>query len=73
MTTHLGSDWFGWFADAYRIQDQAWVTSIRNGSATGPSTWDGYRAQVVVDAIRRSLDDQVTVSIAPEDPPALYR
>ena len=73
VSTHLGSDWFGWFADAYRIQDQAWVTSIRSGSAVGPSTWDGYRSQVVVDAIRRSLDDGVTVPIAADEPPALYR
>jgi myo-inositol 2-dehydrogenase/D-chiro-inositol 1-dehydrogenase len=73
VSTHLGTDWFGWFADAYRIQDQAWVTSIRDGAATGPSAWDGYRSQVVVEAIRRSLDEQVTVSIDADDPPALYR
>ena len=72
VTTHLGTDWFGWFADAYRIQDQAWVTSIRDRSAVGPSAWDGYRSQVVVDAIRRSLDDGVTVSVESDEPPALY-
>ncbi len=41
LDVHLGTDWFGWFADAYRSQDQAWVDSIRAGAASGPSTWDG--------------------------------
>ena len=70
---HLGTDWFGWFADAYRIQDDAWITSIRDGAATGPTVWDGYRSQLVVGAIRRSLDDQVTVPIEQEEAPPLYR
>jgi myo-inositol 2-dehydrogenase/D-chiro-inositol 1-dehydrogenase len=69
---HLGTDWFGWFTDAYRIQDQAWVTSIRDRVATGPNAWDGYRSQVVVEAISRSLVEQVTVQIEPDDTPPLY-
>ncbi|MDW3212830.1 MAG: Gfo/Idh/MocA family oxidoreductase [Ilumatobacteraceae bacterium] len=73
VDVHLGTDWFGWFADAYRNQDQAWVTSIRAGEPTGPSTWDGYRSQQVVGAIRRSLDEQITVPIEIEEPPPLYR
>lgn len=73
VSTHLGADWFGWFAEAYRIQDQAWVASIRDGVATGPNTWDGYRAQVAAGAILRSLDEQITVVIEAEDPPTLYR
>ncbi|NNE10818.1 MAG: hypothetical protein HKN41_01075, partial [Ilumatobacter sp.] len=51
----VGADWFGRFADAYRIQDLAWIESIGAGRATGPSAWDGYAAQCVVDAIGESL------------------
>jgi myo-inositol 2-dehydrogenase/D-chiro-inositol 1-dehydrogenase len=44
----------GWqerFADAYDIELQEWINSVRAGDgATGPSTWDGYVAQVVSDA-----------------------
>jgi myo-inositol 2-dehydrogenase / D-chiro-inositol 1-dehydrogenase len=73
VEVHLGTDWFGWFADAYRIQDEAWVTSIRDGAATGPTAWDGYRSQQVVGAIRQSLDEHATVPIETEEPPELYR
>jgi myo-inositol 2-dehydrogenase/D-chiro-inositol 1-dehydrogenase len=73
ITVHLGTDWFAWFADAYRTQDQAWVDSVRSGTATGPSAWDGYRAQIVVGAILESLTTGDTVDIAPAVPPPLYR
>lgn len=55
IDVHLGPDWFGWFADAYRHQDQTWVDSIRSGIAVGPSTHDGLAAHVVVEAILRSI------------------
>jgi myo-inositol 2-dehydrogenase/D-chiro-inositol 1-dehydrogenase len=69
---HLGTDWFGWFADAYRLQDQAWVESIRAGVATGPSTWDGFVAQDVVDAILASLQTGQTIDLTPSERPAIY-
>jgi myo-inositol 2-dehydrogenase/D-chiro-inositol 1-dehydrogenase len=72
IEVHLGSDWFGWFADAYRIQNQAWVESIRSGSTDGPSVWDGYAAQTVVDAILDSLRSGGTVAIELPERPGLY-
>lgn len=69
---HLGNDWFGWFADAYLAQDRAWVTSIRTGVATGPTTWDGLIAQAVVEAVLESLDTGRTVDVASLDQPELY-
>lgn len=72
IDVHLGPDWFGWFADAYRFQDQAWISSIRDGMATGPSTWDGFVSQTVVEAILRSIESAETVAIAAHDRPPLY-
>jgi myo-inositol 2-dehydrogenase/D-chiro-inositol 1-dehydrogenase len=69
----LGNDWFGWFADAYRIQDQAWVDAIRIGTAVGPSVWDGYAAQTVVEAMMISLAEHRSVEITTPDRPTLYR
>jgi myo-inositol 2-dehydrogenase/D-chiro-inositol 1-dehydrogenase len=43
-------DWRPWFADAYRIQDQAWVASISSGKPAGASAWDGYVATAVAEA-----------------------
>ena len=64
---------FGWFADAYRVQDQAWVASIPAGEATGPSTWDGFAAQVIVDAIMTSLLERRTIDVSLAERPPLYR
>ncbi len=73
IDVHLGSDWFGWFADAYRIQDQSWIDSIRAVAATGPTTWDGFVAQAVVDAILVSLRSGERCEVVRAARPALYR
>ncbi|MGI9606357.1 MAG: Gfo/Idh/MocA family oxidoreductase [Acidimicrobiales bacterium] len=70
--TPIGDDWFGWFAEAYRIQDRAWVASLHDGSAHGPSAWDGYAAQHVAHHAEKSLDGH-EVNIMPLDVPDLYR
>lgn len=70
VTQTIGRDWFGWFADAYRIQDRAWVASLGDQTASGPSTWDGLAAQVVVEAALASLQDgsrqPVALPVRPE-------
>ena len=69
----IGPDWFAYFAEAYRIQDAAWVASIRAGRATGPSTWAGVRAQAVVDAVLESITTGATVAVPQDEVPAIYR
>lgn len=72
VSSRIGDDWFGWFADAYRIQDSAWVDAIRAGTATGPSTWDGYAAQAIVQAIMASLDGSRSIPVELPDRPPIY-
>ncbi|MFZ9040087.1 MAG: Gfo/Idh/MocA family oxidoreductase [Ilumatobacteraceae bacterium] len=60
---HIGDDWFGWFDDAYRRQDAAWVDSLRTGVAVGPSAWDGYAAQAIVQAAMTSIAETRPVRI----------
>ncbi len=50
----LHDDWFAWFSDAYRLEVEAWVASVRAGIPVGPSARDGVAAQAVVRAIQRS-------------------
>ncbi len=70
ITTTIGRDWFGWFADAYRIQDAAWVRSLDDPAASGPSTWDGLAAQIAVEAALGSLTGGGRVAVElPERPP----
>jgi myo-inositol 2-dehydrogenase/D-chiro-inositol 1-dehydrogenase len=72
VTTTIGRDWFGWFADAYRIQDQAWVRSLSDDAASGPSTWDGLAAQVVVEAAIESLQGAGRVEVQLGERPPLF-
>ena len=68
----IGRDWFGWFADAYRVQDAAWVRSLDDELASGPSTWDGLAAQVVVEAALESLTGAGRADVTLPPRPALY-
>lgn len=70
--TSLAADWRPRFAAAYRIQNQAWVDSIRSGVPVGSSAWDGYVATTVTDAGVKSLKTGDTIAIAYEKRPALY-
>lgn len=72
VETVIGPDWFAYFADAYRIQDAAWVASIRAGQAVGPSTWDGFLSQAVVDAVLESFATGLTVRVPEFETPAVY-
>ena len=65
-------DWRERFLRAYDVELQAWVDAVAAGSATGPTSWDGYAATAVADACLESLrtGDRVGVSIG--DRPALY-
>lgn len=58
----LPTTWIERFHDAYRAQDTAWLAAVANGSINGPSAYDGYAANAVVDAALaalRSGDTQV--------------
>lgn len=72
LDIHLGTDWFAWFAEAYRTQDAAWIASIRDDTAVGPSLWDGFVAQLVVDAVLTSLATGAEVPVELPARPDLY-
>lgn len=58
-------DWFGWFADAYRIQDRLWVESLSAPAASGPSAVDGLAAQLVAEAAIASIAEGRAVAVEP--------
>jgi myo-inositol 2-dehydrogenase/D-chiro-inositol 1-dehydrogenase len=53
--TSYPPDWRQRFVDAYRLELQGWVRSIRRGEPEGASAWDGYAASACADAGLRSL------------------
>ena len=68
----IGTDWFGRFADAYRVEDATWLRSITAGVTVGPSAWDGLVAERVVQAAIQSLKERRPVEIDTLDTPDLY-
>jgi myo-inositol 2-dehydrogenase/D-chiro-inositol 1-dehydrogenase len=70
---NIGTDWFGRFADAYRIEDAVWLSSIKGESAVGPSSWDGLVAERVVQAAIESVTSRQPVDVPMMDTPDLFR
>jgi len=76
--TAYPADWRPRFADAYRLQAQAWIKAIARGAAAqdsnaGASAWDGYAAAAVAEAGLLALAEGRRVEIRLADRPALYR
>lgn len=67
-----GDDWRGRFADAYRIELQAWIDAIAHDGAAGASAWDGYAATAIATAGVEALKSGQPVDVRLEERPALY-
>ena len=48
-------DWRERFIRAFAAEFQEWLVAAANGTATGPSAWDGYAATAVCDAALEAL------------------
>lgn len=51
----IPTDWRDRFIDAYDQEFREWIGAAAQGTATGPSTWDGYAATLVADAALRAV------------------
>ena len=71
--TTYPEDWRPRFAEAYRLQNSAWLNSIATGKPAGASAWDGYAATLIAEAGVQSLEKNAPVSVAPILKPELYR
>ncbi len=68
----IGDDWFGWFAEAYRIQDRQWVASLSDDAASGPSAADGLAAQLAATAAISSIQSGQPEAVEPFEAPEIY-
>ena len=68
------ADWRPRFAEAYRLQDKAFVRFARTGQFPdgAASAWDGYCAALVAEAGVRALESGARASIQPAPKPNLY-
>ena len=60
------------FGAAYVNELQAWVLSIAEGWAAGPSAWDGHAAAVVSEATVEALRSSAAVEVTLDTRPDLY-
>lgn len=68
------ADWRPRFAEAYRLQDQAFVEFVRTGQfpLQAASAWDGYRATLVAQAGVQALNEGRRVTLHSLDTPSIY-
>ncbi len=72
LATRYPEDWRPRFADAYRLQLQAFVRSIGDGKPVGASAWDGYQASLIAEAGVLSLARGNKITVTAIDKPSLY-
>ena len=69
----ISPDFRSRFADAYRLEIQAWINSIRTGQMVGASAWDGYIATAVAETGEKSIKTGLPVNVSLKQIPAFYR
>ncbi len=70
---NIGTDWFGRFAEAYRIEAAVWLDSIAGPTAIGPSAWDGLVAERVVEAAIESIRTRQPAEVTKLEMADFYR
>lgn len=70
--TSYPADWRPRFVNAYRLQLQGWIRSIRTGRPEGASAWDGYAASACAAAGLKSLASGAAAKVELIEKPALY-
>ncbi|WP_234706776.1 Gfo/Idh/MocA family oxidoreductase [Ensifer aridi] len=68
----IPEDWRERFIEAYDQEFREWSVAASEGTATGPSTWDGYAATLVADAALRAVASGGLESINMLAKPSLY-
>lgn len=70
----FAADWRPRFADAYRLQDKAWIRAVETGqpNPVAADAWDGYCASAVAEAGVAALRNGARATITLAERPALY-
>jgi myo-inositol 2-dehydrogenase/D-chiro-inositol 1-dehydrogenase len=65
-------DWRERFLRAFDLEFAAWLAAAAEGTATGPSAWDGYAATAVCDAALEALRTGERTGVGLRDRPDFY-
>ena len=72
--TEYAADWRPRFAEAYRLQDKAWIRSIEAGepAPSASNAWDGYCASAIAEAGVSALASGQKAEVQLAQRPSLY-
>lgn len=68
----IPTDWRERFIEAYDQEFREWIVAASNGTATGPSAWDGYAATLTADAALRAVESGQREAFRAIPKPDLY-
>ncbi len=68
----IPEDWRERFIEAYDQEFREWIVAAGQGTATGPSAWDGYAATLVADAALRAAESGALERVEMIEKPGLY-
>lgn len=68
----IPEDWRERFIEAYDQEFREWIVAAGQGTATGPSSWDGYAATLVADAALRAVTSGGLETVRMIEKPRLY-
>ncbi|SLN67705.1 Inositol 2-dehydrogenase/D-chiro-inositol 3-dehydrogenase [Aquimixticola soesokkakensis] len=68
----IPEDWRERFIEAYDQEFREWIAAAGQGTATGPSTWDGYAATLVADAALRAVETGGSEPVSMCEKPSIY-
>jgi myo-inositol 2-dehydrogenase/D-chiro-inositol 1-dehydrogenase len=66
------ADWRERFSRAYDAELQDWLVAAEQGTAAGPSSWDGYAAAVVTGTCIEALHTGDRITVPVPDRPGFY-
>lgn len=72
-TTAVHGDWLERFQDAYVLELEQWIQSLRGSRFRGANAWDGYMSLLVARACIASLDSGRPEPVPTPALPAIYR
>ncbi|MDT8305534.1 MAG: Gfo/Idh/MocA family oxidoreductase, partial [Anaerolineae bacterium] len=71
--TAVAGDWLDRFQDAYVLELEQWIRSLRGSRFRGANAWDGYMSLLVARACIASLESGRPEPVPPPALPAIYR
>lgn len=69
----IPEDWRERFIEAYDQEFREWIDAAGKGTATGPSTWDGYTSTLTADAALRAVESGAFEPVTMVEKHSLYR